>query len=684
MKKIFLFVFLFVFISEGIGIQLLKKLKIEENGYKAPVGFACLLGLMQLLLYPAQLFNLSFHYVVVVCSLIILYAIFISFKNVKAILRQFWKWESVFLAISLVAFLVWLYHSSIDLEFSDSATYLNYMAMNITESHINLFDPVNGIKGSEWDLYYLFQGFYHFGAYLAWLINIPHYLFGATNTVSNIVISVWGLGMLYNILSSMLIVNIVRYFRLHSRFFETGITLFTLFYTNFAYWNISYAFYGNTYRNLLLVLQIFLAYRWIRENNQKYIAINMFVTVAGLATSSSYLFMVFAVFYGLAYYLFSTKKENALRDMMLYITPMVIYVACFISRVSLFATFGLIILWLVILKCQSTDMLSKILNAISAFLYQHAKSIFLIVIPGIFMIGTFAINILGMAGEYSYAWYFNNFVLMDMIHDYLFVYSSWQDNILNIIRWFGFILVMKYAESDEDIFIKDMLICVFVFFLNPLCVTMIVKTFTGMVFYRNWYTVFNLFTETLMFIYIYRRFRKVHYVNSILIIVLLALTVQVNLSDFMPMLGNGMHHVYFNEQKNRQIDPIEKITIDEKNALSVLQDYVNEHPKEDTLVISQSNALLTHVEDVQQVFTSRDYRYPETRINEEFYQIARYHYDWEGEDTTSYTNTCTYMEQYHVDYVVIQKNDNRQFYDALGGCTITIYENDTWSVKTAG
>ena len=66
------------------------------------------------------------------------------------------------------------------------------------------------VRGEEWSVLYLFQGYYHFASYICYLINIPYYLLGSSAEVPNMVIVVYGLGILYQVLSTMFIVNTVQ------------------------------------------------------------------------------------------------------------------------------------------------------------------------------------------------------------------------------------------------------------------------------------------------------------------------------------------------------------------------------------------------------------------------------------------------------------------------------------------
>ena len=76
------------------------------------------------------------------------------------------------------------------------------------------------------------------------------------------------------------------------------------------------------------------------------------------------------------------------------------------------------------------------------------------------------------------------------------------------ICWFGVILIMKFAKTEEDRYIKTTFILMLIVFMNPLCTPTIAYTIASNVFYRAWEVMFNPFTETLIIIAVYRYLAK--------------------------------------------------------------------------------------------------------------------------------------------------------------------------------
>ena len=640
-----------------------------------------MLACFQLLIYPAQLLNLPFVLVEAAGILVLAAGLVFTIRERREVLRQLRTFRTFWVLGSAVLFFIVFSRCYIDLDFSDSATYLNYIAQNINASHLNLFNPTNGITGQEWDVLYLFQGFYHFGSFLCWLINAPYYLLHRGMEISNLVISVWTLGLLYNILSSMLIINMVRYFQFKNRLFKFSLLTFSLFFTNFFYWKTAFAFYGNTYRGLFVTMLLFCIYRWIREDNDQIRYLILFIAGAGLASSSSYLFLSFEILYSLAAFLFCRRKPHALRMMLEVIAPVVLYAGAFLSRGHAAAAAALVLLYLALLLLMRTKAVKGLTDLLGSFFSAHAIAIFFIGIPALAAAGSFWIrwHTPNLENTYYYSHYFWNFRRIDMVKDYLFVYSGWLDNLLNALRWTGVILLILRYRTEEERFIRDLLILMITFFLNPLCTILLSRTITGIVYYRAFEIMFNPLTEILLFREIYLSLRDRTLLQELLEIILAGSAV---CGQALSWAGseNGLYSFYL--KGGRSVDPIYKMDADEKTANETLRDYVLAHPQQDQVtLVSHSNATRTYLPNAYQIFTSRDYFYWMFRLDPDFYEIAKRHYAWLDPEKTDYTQTCGDLRKYKVNYVLLQYWENADFDQASDACTVTIYTGSRYKVK---
>ncbi len=676
MNRILIFTFALILLSEGLGYWTMKVLKIRQRGYAAPMGFAVLLAALQLTYYPAQLFNLPFTWIVVTSTILLLFALFVTIKNIKQVFKNLFRPTTLIVLVSLAIFFVVLKNCSIDMEYSDSATYLNYISFNINAPKLNLYDFTTGIRGEEWSVLYIFQGYYHFISYVCYVINLQYYVFGSSFEVANMVISVYGFGILYQVLSTMFIVNILESFHLKNRWFAFAILVFMLFYSNFSYWDISFAFYGNTFRNLFIMETLAVIYYWFKEDDEQIKYLSIFTVMAGLASSSSFLFMSFAVLYSTAAFLFHSKKFRSLFDMTTLIGPLVFYSCAYISRTHTTLSITFFVVYLLYLVLRYKKPVRRIVTRCEDFFIDHAILIFFILIPGIFAIGTLYLNVFKTNGFNNYSFYFDDFVHLDMVKDYIFIHSNWLDNILNVLRWISVIMLIATAKKKEDLFIKDFIIIMLVFLLNPLCTSMLVSSIAGIVFYRNFLTLFNPFTEIVLFVYFYKMCEWNVIGQWVLEIALCATTVISNYASFHAS-ELGQYYVYI--KNNTGLDPIYKIDPDEHEAILALRDAVREKGLEQPILVSQSASVLTYIPEGYQLFGPRNHYYES--IDADFYNLAKRHYDWDEQEDLDYSKSCSYVNKYDVDYLLIQYWENSEFDEATDACTVTIYTGSKYKVK---
>jgi len=225
MIKIFLFVILTIFVSLSFGVLLNKKFAFQNNDFVTPIGFAGLMATLQILYYPMQIFNLSSYYRDILTTLVFILLLIYAFINLKEIKNILFQRRNLLIVFTTLFFVFVFYKVSVSINFGDAQMYLNYMSQNIRNDHVNLFNIWTGKLGQEWDSIYLYQGFYHFGSYSAYMINFFNTNFGLGAFVENIAIEIWGLSLIYSIVSSMIIYNIINYlspFRITFKVFRNG------------------------------------------------------------------------------------------------------------------------------------------------------------------------------------------------------------------------------------------------------------------------------------------------------------------------------------------------------------------------------------------------------------------------------------------------------------------------------
>lgn len=663
-----------LFVATSYGVSLNKRIRYKLNDFVTPIGFALLMMLLQLGYYPAMLFNLPSTYEHVISIIIYIVGIILGIKNIRLIIDEYFNKRIIIIGLSFFVFLLVFYQCYIDISFSDSQMYLNYMSQNINTDHINLFNLWTGEIGQEWDTIYLFQGYYHFGSFICWLININQYLFNAGSFVENITIQTWGLGSIYSIISSMLIYNFVNYFK-KNNWMKWIVLLFGLFYLNFFYWRVAFSYYGNTFRTIYTCALLFYLYRYFKEERYDFKYICIIISFAGLAFSSSYLFISFAIMYALMVYMFKNNNRNSIREMADFVLPILVYaLACFSKDNHLLFIIGIILAPLYYLFRNKGFML-KMTDRLEYFLHKYGHYIFVYGISIAFMLGGaiyyFFIN---PGYEYNYMHYFQNHQNYDMIKDYFFIYTGRSQNLVNIMRWLGVILLFVIKDDDKGHkFFKYMFIVLFILFLNPLNVVAISKLFASNVYYRTFDVIFNPLTEIYFMMLIMSKWKSkyVYVIMSVFSIYMIFYAHVVSHTNE----NSGEYGYYL----NRGVMPKYKMTYDNYDAIKAFQKEIEDVDLGRQIrVVSHAEGLRIFEPEVHQIFTARELYYPGDRINMEFFEQARNHYPWETYYETDFSSACAYIDRYDVDYVIVEWLQNWDFDIEVSKCGRLFYENETY------
>jgi len=681
--KVFFVVLLTILVSTSYGIFLTRILKVKENGYTAPIGFAGLLFTLQIFYYPIQLFNLSSFYIHLFSFIVYGVLTVYSLLQIKEIFKQYFNLNTLVVLATFSFFLYVFYNVSISIPRADGQMYLNYISQNIDIEQLNMFNLWTGLVGEEFVTIYLFQGYYHFAGFLTKFVNVFSTVFGIGSKIDTIVVSLWGLGSIYSIISSLFIINVINYFKYKNTFIPKILLFFTLFYTNFYYWKIAFSFYGNTWRSLFMAMMMFYLFRLIKEEERNYLYLSSIIFGASIAASSSSLFIGFSILFGGAYHFFKTNNPTSFQDASYIGFPMVIYVLAIIYKD--YSSLFLVLLAITVFyySLHRTDKFKAVLLKFNSFISKYATILFLIIIPLIAIL----YSIVDMSLYPEYPWnlfhYFNDHAAYDMVKNYLFLHSGWVDNILNLLRWSGVLfLVLKYKNTKGYNYILSHFIILAVFFLNPFTTSFISRMFASNVYYRAFESLFNVFTETLLFGLLLNELWNKKYLRLLVSFVLIICVLFSHYGSLFVEDPTNLYGYYIKDGKN--VLPLYKIKNSELDVIRAFElESINFSDSKDQItVVSHVDGLRTFMPNIYQVFTARQYWSAWDRIDQDFYQVARMWYGWEERTKNiDYTKSCSYLKKYEIDYVLNEIWENDDFDKAINSCTEVLYENYEYKLR---
>lgn len=684
MIKIFFIVGILLWLSTTVGTIISNHFNFTNISYKAPLGFAAILFILQFLYYPIQLFNLSSVWIhtitLVFFGTILLYSVKYIGQNIKQYLRM----DTLWLLVYLILFLIVLYKSALDLTYADGQMYLNYITQNINNPNLNNFNLWTGLKGNEFVTVYLFQGYYHFAGTLILLVNGLYTYLGIGSYIDNIVVIVWGLGILYAIISGLLIIDMANYLKTKNNIIKHLTILISIFFTNFYYWKTAFSFYGNTWRSLFMAMMIFYFYRLVKEENTNYRYAIGFIFGAALSASSSSLFIGFSILLGIAYYYFSENNEKAFQDTSIVGFPMVLFVLAvtFKDHKGIFP----ILLAISILYYASFKLkfVEKYLRIFNQFISKHHRLIFLVLIPLIAIIYSF-IHMLYIDPDYiwSVKHYFNNHASYDMVKNYFFMYSNSVDNIMNVLRWFGLLVLILFYRSDkQNKYLLRHFLLLAVFFLNPLTTSFISTMFASNVYYRAFESFFNVFTEMVLIVTLLNHFWAKKIIRNILITVIVFVVSYSHYDSLINMNGLSQYGAFI--RNGQAVDPIYKLKPLEIEAIKAfVKEYETiEKTDKQITVVSHVDGLRTFLPEVYVVFTARQHWSAWDRIDQDFYQVGMNWHGWETRNEyIDYSKSCSYLVKYNIDYVISENWFNYEFSQAIDDCTIVLFENYDYKLR---
>jgi hypothetical protein len=682
MFKLLFFIGLTLFISTGFGILLQNVFKVNSERFSTPIGFAALLFTLQMLYYPIQLFNLSSFWIHSLSLLVYIILFFYSLFVIVKILKQVFQWDTIWIFIYFIFFLFVFYNMSISIPRADGQMYLNYIAQNVDIDNLNMFNLWTGQTGSEFVSIYLFQGYYHFAAFVVKSIEFLALNLSIGSKVDTIVIILWIFTSLYAIISSMFIINIIRGFKYKHPMIPILLIIFTLFFTNFYYWKVAFAFYGNTWRSLFMAMFLYFIYKFITTQNRSYIVLGTIVFGASIAASSSSLFIGFAILLASVYAMLKSGSKTTFQDASYLGLSMVIYVLALMYNDHYSVFLVLLPIGVAYYGLHWLPVFKKPMVMFNEFLIKHSSFIFICILPFIAIVYSFN----DMQIDPNYPWnfyhYFNDHASYDMVKNYIFLHSDWVDNGLNVLRWtsIGLIIFNSNKQDSERYFLRYFLLLL-VFFVNPLTTSFISRMFASNVYYRAFESMFNVFSETFLFAFLLNYLWNRKWLFILVSTFLMFVVVFSHVDSFVLANPRGLYGYYINEGKN--VLPMYKIKENELDVIKMFEKEIETWSQNKQItIVSHVDGLRTFAPHVYQVFTARQYWSAWDRVDQDFYQIARLWYDWEERPKDlDYSNSCSYLVKFEVDYVINEIWMNHEFDSAIDSCTEVIYANYDYKLR---
>lgn len=632
------------------------------------LGFALIIGVLNFIIYPIVLLKFNTDiFLGLVLFLIVLPFFFYS----KIVWMQLDKYLLIFAFILL--FRIWItYHRGLAEESFDTVHYLSYIIEAAKGSFFTEFDVNGGLR--TWILplddfsshYYVLAVFYK-------IIEIIRSQFNSNIIPLTMPVVLWVSSIFYFILSISLSFASIQMLNIRKIMHKAIVILIVQFFIGFIYYNSVFSFYGNTYRSLFTGLLVLLVYEAIKMKRFDFsYALMIMMTISSILgfSSSGYLssFIVLYAYIYLVLVKYVVSNRNIALVYVLFL-PIVLFVGNYWLFESIISV--PILLFLLLLYCilfGITYTLKKPLQAIYKFII-----VFLIPIS-VYLISFIINNTTPLIQDF-----FINRSGADMVWDYV-SFDNMRNLLFNALVWISLIL---YSFKSKDVFSKYFVIGLLIF-INPITYPFIVKVMAyDLVYQRSFDALFNPFTLTLLFSYLLLTLEKSRFIELGILVISLFLAQYSTFSNY---------HFYFNPEEN--YNGFNRLPQDQVDVFEVLNTKIQVEEYDRAIVVSQVPSVKGFVSNIFSVLDYNTYRSIDrfdSVVYPSFSPIWNIFYprDYYGQsifsDEPDYANTCQYLVDSRVDFVVL---DSTQFYMIDGdyvplylrvrACGTEVYRNDRY------
>lgn len=479
MLKALLLALFLVILSEGYGHCFLKILRLEKNGFTAPIGVAILFSFLELLYLPRLCLGGHFTWIKGSTCIVLVVGLICMFYSYKEMFHSLFRARTIYVLIACCMMAGLFYLCKTNLAVSNDSE-LQLMAKNVNSLSIML-------ENSR------LQGYEMFGSFIIWIFK------------GNLEYTALTLALFATMISVMLALDMVDSFNIGNPWFRLTLIFSSVFYYQFYSWKIAGAYQGGNWRIIFISLGLFTLYEWLKtkQENIKYLV--PFVIGAGMFSHNGFLMIGFEMVYLSSVYLFHIKKIRSLYDVTTFLIPVVIYVSAWLSKYSKWAGIALIMVGVLFYLARLRRKFYLKIIHVEDFLIDHSWKLFFVAIPLVFLVGTFFLRYFTINYSVHYSEYIK-FFSSKGIGSALFLDGSILDYLLDIFRWGGMIVFLMKAKTDEEKMIRMIFLGMVAFFINPLCMGML-SQITGLEMYAHAFEIiFNPFTDVMIFYWIYKQF----------------------------------------------------------------------------------------------------------------------------------------------------------------------------------
>ncbi|MCQ4954418.1 hypothetical protein [Holdemania filiformis] len=645
------------------------------------IGFFVILGIFEFFVFAFVKFQFSVYYILFVQYILLIIPIFVAIK-VKVNLIPTQKELKMILggALFTIIFAFLMGNQTLGEAAFDSNFYLSMVIENSTSPTLG---TINGYTGNIENISTLhgYQGFYYFHSLL--LKNIRNIL--SLNNTSLTPVYLWTSALTYFYMLSDILFHSINLF-LEKKSLHTKIValLFVLvFFTN--YFNISFPFYGNTWKTLNIACNMLILYEFIKLNNNKSLFLLTFLNSSLIGFSSSGFFIACFIEISFFFYLIWKKEQN-------YTVYLEYWISCLSLLIFALLYFSgnniKISILILAIYCLAgyTVYLTKRFDAISwKKMLQLFKFIFIISVLLLVIVSYFVRNSMfsGSDSQFNgYSFFFRLNSLGDMTLNY-FIPVNKIELVRNCVFWF-IIFINCFQEKYEKEY-KFFLLLIIILFVNPFVTPFVVKYMTSIVYSRCFEIFINPFCLLIFYTGLIEWLEKNKNIE-----ILFLLTLEIGSIGIIVHNNISYYSKFFIPQEG--YNPVYRVTNDQwelyQNLIEELQSSKLERP----LILNQDIAVKAYVSNIRVLidantsrsapaYSDEDIDAPSDWLN--IFYVRDYYGQHIWKQDPDYSKICDAIIDSNCDYVIMDKEVVvlkgdlylPLWFDARGCCDV-IFDND--------
>ncbi|NLP21493.1 MAG: hypothetical protein GX368_01555 [Erysipelotrichaceae bacterium] len=658
----FVMAFVIIFISFLCGFLTseLIDFKNDNHHFVTPLGFTILIGILQILYYPIQIYNLPTKYIYMVTIGLFLTIIFLSLIKIKRLiiyLKDYFKlYKEIIFGLVMFTVLVSIYYYvKFPTRTDDLYFYIPYI---INKANV---ENLTAVVYGQYD----FQGFYDFIAMWIWvyrkLVEI-----GLAKEILPVAIVSWVISIVLFWILAFIIVETMNYVKERvSRSWISWFVAITIFiYTLGAYWYLQTPYIGNSFRRISIVIIFFIISSMLEKFTwRKFIVLELsFISI--IAQTSTGFFFVAFILYALMFYYASKNESGYLNKIVLLSTWPMLFAALYVIHVRilvnpLYGTYALLVLF------KLDKKIEKIIN--------KTWKILMIVIPlffgiwtrlPLFNMPTFNISYFDITPNF-----FDRHAYEGIENLFLFEFDTIPHIITSIFCVFVWFTIIYYLinhikkERPKD-YLAFHIITILLTFFNPWVITFVMSYMTNVVYFRIYDLFFNILTITLFLTYLLDNLNnKQAILTSIVIFILFAHKVERNQTwMFMGFNDDDYNPLY--HTNNLEIEVLDRF---KKEFLL--------DKEETTIIASQIYSVESFTDANIKNVKNNLYTYGDEKSNEAEFQRVFYRYEPGLEKIEGdYINACELAQEKNVEYVILDAQYNMELENGIGYCGDKVLE----------